>query len=75
MREIQGRNEVMLHIANNFGVLAKLFAVLAAQSSGVGAWRFYSDHKRGGARGDGPPAGVKPRTGYGGRHQSTGGRP
>jgi hypothetical protein len=46
MREIQERNEVMLHIANNFGVLAKLFAVLAAQSSGVGAWRFYSDHER-----------------------------
>jgi hypothetical protein len=43
MREIQERNEVMLHIAND--LLAKLFAVLAAQSSVVGAWRFYSDHQ------------------------------
>jgi hypothetical protein len=46
MREIQERNEVMLHIANDLAVLAKLFTVLAAQSSGVGAWRFYSDHCR-----------------------------
>lgn len=46
MREIQERNEVMLHIANDLEVLAKLFAVLAAQSSAVGAWRFYSDHER-----------------------------
>jgi hypothetical protein len=46
MREIQERNEVMLHIANDLSVLAKLFAVLAAQSSGVGAWCFYSDHRR-----------------------------
>jgi hypothetical protein len=45
MREIQERNEVMLHIADDLGVLAKLFTVLAAQSSGVGAWRFYSDHR------------------------------
>jgi hypothetical protein len=46
MREIQERNEVMLHIANDLSVLAKLFTVLAAQSSSVGAWRFYSDHRR-----------------------------
>lgn len=46
MREIQERNEVMLHIDNDLGVLAKLFTVLAAQSSGVGARRFYSDHRR-----------------------------
>jgi hypothetical protein len=46
MREIQERNEVMLHIANDLSVLAKLFTVLATQSSGVGAWRFYSDHRR-----------------------------
>ena len=45
MRVIQERNEVMLHIANDLGVLAKLFAILAAQSSGVGVWRFYSDHQ------------------------------
>jgi len=46
MREIQERNEVMLNIANDLGVLAKLFAVLAVQSPGVDAWRFYSDHQR-----------------------------
>jgi hypothetical protein len=45
MREIQERDEVMLHIANDLGVLAKLFAVLAVQSPGVDAWRFYSDHR------------------------------
>jgi hypothetical protein len=45
VQEIQERNEVMLHIANDLDVLAKLFAVLAAQSSVVGAWRFYSDHR------------------------------
>ena len=46
MQEIQERNEVMLHVDNDLAVLAKLFAVLAAQSPGVGAWRFYSDHRR-----------------------------
>ena len=45
MQEIQERSEVMLHIANDLGVLAKLFAVLAVQSPGVDAWRFYSDHR------------------------------
>jgi hypothetical protein len=45
MREIHERNEVMLHIANDLKILAKLFAVLAKQSSDVGAWRFYSDHQ------------------------------
>ncbi len=46
MREIHERNEVMLHIANDLKVLAKLFAVLAKESSDLGAWRFYSDHQR-----------------------------
>jgi hypothetical protein len=45
MREIHERNEVILHIANDLKMLAKLFAVLAGQSSDVGAWRFYSDHQ------------------------------
>jgi hypothetical protein len=46
MRELEERNEVMLHIANDLDVLAKLFAALAKHSSGIGAWRFYSDHRR-----------------------------
>jgi hypothetical protein len=46
MQEIQERNEVMLHIANDLGVLAKLFAILAAQSPRVDGWRFHSDHRR-----------------------------
>ena len=39
------RNEVMLHVANDLTVLAKLFAVLAARSSDVGTWRLYRDHQ------------------------------
>ncbi len=46
MQEIQERDEVMLHVANDLGVLARLFAVLAVQSPSVDAWRFYSDHRR-----------------------------
>lgn len=46
MRAIQERDEVMLHVANDLGVLAKLFAFLAIQSPNVDAWRFYSDHQR-----------------------------
>jgi len=45
VQEIQERSEVMLHVANDLGVLAKLFAVLAVQSPSVDAWRFYSDHR------------------------------
>ena len=45
MREIQERNEVTLHVANDLSVLARLFAVLATRSPGVDAWRFYSDHR------------------------------